>query len=194
MGALPPSSHALITAPLRGADEIRDNTAFEAILWALSRPGEIRHLPEPGPRTILLALVDRECRVHADDAVIGELAAWTGATLTPLADADHVFLSLETGADIARLGALKVGSALYPDDGATVVVEARLGRAEGDGQRLSLSGPGIETTREIAVAGLPAGFFALRDRLCRYPLGFDLFIVDGSDVIGLPRSTRIEVL
>ena len=190
MGALPPSSHALITAPLRGEEEIRDNTAFEAILWALSRPGEVRHLPEPGPRTILLALIDRECRVHADDAVIGELATWTGATLTPLAEADHIFLCMDTDADIARLCALNVGSALYPDDGATVVVEARLG----EGQRLRLTGPGIETTREIAVAGLPTGFFALRDRLCRYPLGFDLFIVDGSDVIGLPRSTRIEVL
>lgn len=190
MAALPASSHTLITAPLRGEDEIRDNAAFEAILWALSRPGDVRHLPEPGPRTILLALIDRECRVHADDPVIAGLAVQTGATLAPLHEACHVFLQLNPGADAARLAALKTGSALYPDEGATVVTEARLG----EGQRLRLSGPGIETTREIAVAGLPQGFFALRNDLCRYPLGFDLFIADGSKVMGLPRSTRIEVL
>jgi alpha-D-ribose 1-methylphosphonate 5-triphosphate synthase subunit PhnH len=34
----------------------------------------------------------------------------------------------------------------------------------------------------------------MRTALCRYPAGFDLFLICGAQVIGLPRSTTIEVL
>ncbi|WP_423785439.1 phosphonate C-P lyase system protein PhnH [Haematobacter massiliensis] len=36
--------------------------------------------------------------------------------------------------------------------------------------------------------------WGIRAERVTYPLGFDLFIVDGDRVIGLPRSTHIEVL
>jgi alpha-D-ribose 1-methylphosphonate 5-triphosphate synthase subunit PhnH len=34
----------------------------------------------------------------------------------------------------------------------------------------------------------------MREQLCAYPEGFDLLLVDGRSVIGIPRSTQIEVL
>ena len=65
--------------------------------------------------------------------------------------------------------------------------------AHGSGQRLRLTGPGIDGSRDMAVA-LPAAFWALRQQLCAYPGGFGLLLVDGRSVIGIPRSTQIEVL
>jgi alpha-D-ribose 1-methylphosphonate 5-triphosphate synthase subunit PhnH len=71
-----------------------------------------------------------------------------------------------------------------------MVAEARFGT----GQRLRLTGPGIETFAEVALDGIAPAFWAMRAALCRYPAGFDLFLICGAQVIGLPRSTTIEVL
>ncbi|MEC8196995.1 MAG: phosphonate C-P lyase system protein PhnH, partial [Pseudomonadota bacterium] len=62
------------------------------------------------------------------------------------------------------------------------------------GANLRLTGPGIETTLEVAVGSLPVGFWELRRQRIRYPMGFDLFLVDGDRVLGVPRSTQVEVL
>lgn len=180
---------SLLTAvPVPDAFETRTNATFEALMWALSRPGTAQGLPAPGMTGIAEALLDRECRVFCDDPALADHIAAFGAALTPLPLADHCFLSL--GTTIDRLSRVAVGSALYPDDGATVVAEARFGT----GQRLRLTGPGIETHADIALEGIAPGFWALRAALCRYPAGFDLFLICGAQVIGLPRSTTIEVL
>ncbi len=180
---------SLLTAvPVPDAFETRTNATFEALMWALSRPGTVQSLPAPGMTGIAEALLDRECRVFCDDPALADRIATFGAALTPLPLADHCFLSLGTSID--RLAQVAVGSALYPDGGATVVAEARFGT----GQRLRLTGPGIETDAEVALDGIAPGFWALRAALCRYPAGFDLFLICGAQVIGLPRSTQIEVL
>lgn len=85
---------------------------------------------------------------------------------------------------------MPVGSDLYPDQGATVIAPASFG----EGRTLRLTGPGIETFAILAVGGLAEGLWPLRAARCRYPAGFDLFLTCGAQVIGLPRSTRIEVL
>ena len=87
-----------------------------------------------------------------------------------------------------QLAEINCGSALYPDDGATLILAAAH-----QGQRLRLTGPGINGTKDVALAVSP-GFWAMRDMLCIYPEGFDIFFVDGDQVIGIPRSTKVEVL
>lgn len=179
---------SLLAVPVPDAYEARTNATFEALMWALARPGSVQDLPAPGMAGIAEALIDRECRVYCDDPTLGDrIAAFGGATV-PLPLADHCFLSLATSLD--RLAQVAVGSALYPDDGATLVAEARIGT----GQPLRLTGPGIETFAEIALDGIAPGFWAMRATLCRYPAGFDLFLICGAQVVGLPRSTTIEVL
>jgi alpha-D-ribose 1-methylphosphonate 5-triphosphate synthase subunit PhnH len=180
---------SLLTAvPVPNDFETRTNATFEALMWALSRPGTVQDLPVPGMTGIAEALLDRECRVFCDDPILADRIAAFGAALKPLPLADHCFLSL--GAIVDRLAQVAVGSALYPDAGATVVAEAQFGT----GQRLRLTGPGIETFAEVALDGIAPGFWAMRAGLCRYPAGFDLFLICGARVIGLPRSTNIEVL
>lgn len=169
--------------------ELRANATFEAMMWAMARPGESRELPEVGFDPIVGTLVDLECAVYADAPALRSRIAATGAFVaSDIGDADHVFLTCLDNAE-ARLGALRCGSALYPDDGATLVAGVR----QGIGQRVRLSGPGIDGTLDIAL-GISPSFWAMRAMLCAYPEGFDMLLVDKRSVIGIPRSTLVEVL
>lgn len=174
--------------PIPSAEESRSNHAFDALLTALSRPGLIQTLPQPGEAPIIEALLDRECRVFCADPLLMPMVLATGAIVADLPAADHVFAGVLQDLDVAN--GLDLGSDLYPDDGAILVVRAVLGQ----GPKLRLTGPGIETAVEITVGGLPAGFWDLRRQRIRYPMGFDLFLVDGDRVLGVPRSTQVEVL
>ena len=176
----------MLTVAPPDAQELRSNATFEALMWALSRPSDVRILPEAGFEAILETLVDIECCAFADRPALREQIVASGATLADqIAMADHVFLSTMDGAQIAEINC---GSALYPDDGATLV--AAVAHV---GQRLRLTGPGIDGVTEVSLA-LPASFWAMRELLCSYPEGFDCFFVDGTSVIGIPRSTKVEVL
>lgn len=175
-------------APIPTSEDQRDTAAFEALMWSMARPGTVHHLPE-GMADLVLALVDRECRVMVDDLALARLVTTTGATLVSAPQADHAFC-LSADSVLAVLSALPAGSALYPDQGATLVLPARIGQ----GGKLRLSGPGIDGTLEISLAGLPEGFFAARALRCRYPEGIDIVFVEGQRVMSLPRSTKVEVL
>ncbi|MEL6264048.1 MAG: phosphonate C-P lyase system protein PhnH [Pseudomonadota bacterium] len=176
------------SVPVPSPEERRANAVYDAMLWALSRPGLVRTLPEAGAAQIVEALIDRECRVHAADPALVPAIRRSGAQVTALGAADHVFLG--TLADPAALHGIARGSDLYPDEGATVVVTADLAH----GPRLGLSGPGIDGALEVVVGGLPDGFWQQRARLIRYPMGFEIFLIDGNRIMGLPRSTAVEVL
>lgn len=179
----------MLTVAPPDAGELRYNAVFEALLWAMSRPGETRILPEAGMEHIVETLIDLECSAYADDVRLRAQIASTGALLVDaVADADYVFFDHLDGFD-TRLAGLRIGSALYPDDGATLVVPVRIG----NGQRLRLTGPGVEISRDLSL-DIPAAFWAWRNQLSTYPEGFDLVLVDGASVIALPRSTQIEVL
>jgi len=180
----------LATTPVPDDFETRTNATFEALMWVLSRPGTVQVLPAPGMAGIAEALLDRECRVFCDDPALAERIAPFGAAQVPVPLADHAFLSLADAEALVRLEQVPVGSDLYPDQGATVVTPATFGA----GQRLRLTGPGIESFVDISLGGLAPGLWPLRAARCRYPAGFDLFLVCGAEVIGLPRSTMIEVL
>lgn len=173
-------------APLPDPAETRDNATFEALLRALSRPGQVHGLPQTGLLPAALALVDLECAVFTDDPALAPTLAGTGARLAEAAVADYLFLS---GNPLAAAGRAPVGSALHPENGATLLIAAGLS----GGPSLRLTGPGIDGSIRIAPALNPA-LWSLREARAAYPLGFDLFLVEGAQVIGLPRSTRIEVL
>ncbi|MEO0699297.1 MAG: phosphonate C-P lyase system protein PhnH, partial [Pseudomonadota bacterium] len=118
--------------------ETRDNAAFDALLWALSRPGLPRALPAPGEGAIIAALLDRECRVYASAPQLLPEIMRTGADIADIDRADHVFLGALPSSDV--LGSIAIGSDLYPDGGATVVIRATMGT----GPAVRLTGPGIE--------------------------------------------------
>ena len=178
----------MLTTPVQSPEEAAGNATFDALLWALSRPGIVRTLPEHSDSAIIDALIDRECKVHCSDPLLVPQILRSGADLADIAGADHVFLTVLE--DIAVLDHVAKGSDLYPDDGATMVLQVTLDR----GPRVQLSGPGVDGTLAVRIGGLPAGFWQRRATLSRYPMGFDLFLRDGAHIIGIPRSTKVEVL
>lgn len=172
-------------------DDTRTNTTFEEMMWALSRPGLIRTLPSAGLAPIGESLLDRECTVAVvDDAEFARVLSRTGARSAPLQEADYVVATADTAEKASAFAELRIGTLDYPDQAATLFVPARFGF----GARLMLTGPGVKDSVTIAVDGIDASFWRVRTEAIRYPLGWDVYLVDGDRVIGLPRSTRIEVL
>ena len=167
--------------------EARTNATYEALMWALSRPSLPRELPAPGQLGIVEALLDRECTVYCSDPDLAQVASRTGAALVTPERADHLFLDTLPGAEFLRQIAL--GSDLYPETGATLVCNAQLGQ----GQPMRLTGPGCNGAVDVQVGSLPDGFWQMRAQLMRYQMGFELFLVDGVRVLGVPRSTRVEL-
>lgn len=175
-------------APNPSEFEARTNATYEVLMWALSRPGLIRDLPAPGEEGLIDALIDRECAVHCGPLKLTEHAARSGAAIVPMGEADHVFLPSELTPALLRI--LRQGSDLHPEDGATLVLSATLQTGHG----LRLTGPGVDGALDVFIDGLPDGFWQMRRDVMRYPMGFEIFLIDGSRVMGLPRSTAVEVL
>ncbi|HVW92450.1 MAG TPA: phosphonate C-P lyase system protein PhnH [Devosia sp.] len=180
---------ALALSPTR--QETLTNATFEALLWSLSRPGEIRNLPVAGIEMVAESLCDREVSLFCFDEALAARLKRTGVRPAPLEEADYVLADGGIGAArAARLAVVNPGTMIYPEASATVIAGGRIGQ----GTTLRLSGPGIAGATTIAVGDIDPAFWAVRNEACRYPLGWDVFVVDGDRVVGLPRSTKLEVL
>lgn len=180
----------------------QSQAAFRALLTALSEPGLIQQVApdfagpeglEPATAIALLTLADYETPIWLPAALRdGPAGAWLrfhcGVALVE-APGQAAFAVID-GADAApELSAFNPGTDQFPDRSTTVLVQcARLA----GGDSITLSGPGIAGSRDIAPTGLRPGFSAeLAANAELYPLGVDLILSHGGAVIGLPRSTQI---
>ena len=169
-------------------EERRTHLAYDALMRALARPGEPYPLPEPGLAVAGECLLDLDVGFFTPDARIARLLVLTGARATTPETADYLFLPRIDPDAIGYAVKARSGDPLYPDRSATLFVGARLG----SGQRLRLSGPGVRGQRDLLVDGVDPVFWYERERVRRYPLGWDIFLVDADQVVGLPRSTGME--
>jgi len=176
--------------------------AFRGLLNAFSYPGTVRTLarPEGWPAPLdpttgaaLLTLVDRETPLWLDppsrtEAVRRYLAFHTGVSVTEAAEVAR-FAVIVDPAGAPGLDGFSPGDPAYPDRSATVILQL----PALDGARRSLSGPGIETTRSIAPAGLSETFWSQWARNnALFPCGVDLLLVSGDRILALPRTTRAK--
>lgn len=173
--------------------EARSRETFLALLQATSRPGTSHALPAVGPAdsfvSIATALLDLETTFICPDADLLPQLRPCGAREVAASEADYWFVPRLTAEDLDALAQAKAGTMVYPDRSATLVIGARLG----GGRSLTLSGPGLPQPLTIQVADLPEEFWPLRQAHNHYPLGWDIFLVDGTTVVGIPRSTAIEL-
>lgn len=196
------SKPALATGPgvpYATADELRGRETFLALMGALSRPGQPYELPahavdsmvETIGACVLVAeaLLDLETTFFSPDPGLSRALARTGARAVAAARAAYQFYPALDAAALPTVEAAAIGDHLYPDRAATLVVGCRLGM----GRLLQLHGPGIRSARELRVDELPAAFWTLRNQRTHYPLGWDLLLVDGAHVVGLPRTTAITL-
>lgn len=175
---------------------------FQALLGALSNPGRIFTLParerstHHACRQIGLTLLDLETSFFTLDTELAGALGQSGARLLAASSAAYLFFpdsvaftGAEAAQTLAYLEQAAVGTMMDPDDGATVIIGCGLG----SGTLLHLHGPGIADSTEVRVDRLPRSFWQVRAAKLRYPLGIDLFLVDGAQVVGLPRTTVVEV-
>jgi alpha-D-ribose 1-methylphosphonate 5-triphosphate synthase subunit PhnH len=178
--------------PVYTADEAHDRETFLALMWALSYPGRIcdiggtAHTHETFS-AIGSALLDLETSFCTPDAALAEELLRTGARHLPAAQAAYHFYPALDGTALESIAQARVGSMLRPDEGVTLII----GCAFASGSTFTLAGPGIQTTHDIRLGGIPVRFWGLRERVIRYPLGWDVYFVDHGHVIGLPRTTRV---
>jgi alpha-D-ribose 1-methylphosphonate 5-triphosphate synthase subunit PhnH len=181
-----------MAAPAISAAEARRHETFTALMWALSQPGQIHRLPASGLAAfgaIADALIDLETSYYTDHPALGQLLARTGARALPRWLAMYQFYPELEAATVPALSEASTGTYSYPDESATLIVGCTLGA----GRPLRLSGPGIATVTDLWVDRIPENFWSLRERICRYPLGWDVQLVSDDRVAGLPRTTRVEV-
>lgn len=180
-----------MTYPEMSAIESRNHHTFMALMWALAHPGRVHILPDPGLRAfadIAAALVDLETSYYTPHAELDRLIAPLGARMRPPATALYQFYPELRAEDLPALAEAPIGAYAYPDESATLVIGCSLQSGVG----LRLSGPGIDGSISLMAGGMPPGFWALRERTIRYPLGWDVFLVANDWVVGLPRTTQVE--
>jgi alpha-D-ribose 1-methylphosphonate 5-triphosphate synthase subunit PhnH len=205
-----PSYIALSTLSPGFADPVHDTQAvFRTLLDALARPGTVgvvehvlapahatgTHRPRADPAAFaaLLTLCDYSTPVwlaQPDAALASALRFHTGA---PLIDDVHeaAFAYIHDAALLPRLEHFPLGAAQAPEHSATLLI--RVDALTG-GAPVVLSGPGIEHTATISPVGLPENFWRERAGLAPlFPCGIDCYLVCGSTLIGLPRTTQAKV-
>lgn len=181
-----------MTFPAYTSAEAQSRETFLGLMWALSYPGRVHTLPEGAEPFALIAetLLDLETSFFTPDAVVVSMLARTGAHTRQVTEAAYHFYPQVVEATLEQVRQASVGTMLYPDTAATLIVGCKIG----SGAQFVLSGPGVNGQQAIQLGGLPDAFWEMRDTVCRYPLGWDVFFVDGRQVVGLPRSTRMERL
>jgi alpha-D-ribose 1-methylphosphonate 5-triphosphate synthase subunit PhnH len=198
-----------------GFDEVFDSQAtFRALLDSMSRPGKICQVPLrpyrsppngfcPPALTILKTLCDH--RVSFSLGTANEMSEWIrylemnlAAPFQPVEKADYVlFNGAEFDAGFARLNC---GSLEFPEKSATALIcvnelSDKRGEAQGAVCSLVMAGPGVKGQTRLSAAGLDPGYVTGRQRTIRYfPMGVDLFLVDGKGrVAGIPRTSMVEI-
>jgi alpha-D-ribose 1-methylphosphonate 5-triphosphate synthase subunit PhnH len=175
---------------------------FRALLDATARPGSIMRIAGPASppaplglamAALALTLVDADTPLWLDAAILaGGAPAWLrfhcGCRIVA-APAEAGFAFAADATAIPPLHRFPAGTDEYPDTGATVVIGVD---ALGEGDGLSLTGPGIAGTATLAVRGLPHGFVAARAANRRlFPRGVDVILTADDRLAALPRSTTI---
>ncbi|MBI1204104.1 MAG: phosphonate C-P lyase system protein PhnH [Rhodopseudomonas sp.] len=175
--------------------------AFRAVMNCMARPGTIatlKGIAAPAPFTpataaLVKSLADYDSPIWLDASFSAapETADWirfhTGAPLT----ADPAKAAFALIADPQAMPALTQfaqGSEEYPDRSTTLIIQV----TSFSGPAFELTGPGIKTSRVIAIQSLPANFIDLMaDNRELFPRGVDLILTAGTAIAALPRSLRI---
>jgi alpha-D-ribose 1-methylphosphonate 5-triphosphate synthase subunit PhnH len=192
-------------------DTVHDaQRVFRALLDALSRPGSIVAIDAALPNNhamrdalaarvplaafaSLLALTDYSTPVfiEREDGVLGDaLRFHASATLTRDRRA-AAFAYIDDARDMPSLNAFSHGDPESPEDSATLFIRVP---SLTEGEPLAWRGPGIAASRTVGIAGLSREFWRERAALTAlFPCGIDCYFVAGGSLVGLPRTTHVEV-
>ena len=179
---------------------------FRAILEALSRPGVPAHIlalgvegPDalpPEVLTLLISICDHDTPIWLEQALRGSpLARWLAFHCSAPTTADPLQASFAVlhgpSAPSAMLDQFALGDVRYPERSTTVIFTCD---DLTSGAPIALTGPGVEARLTIRPSGLPGDFLAMAQANHElFPRGVDILLVAGSQMVGLPRSTKLEL-
>ena len=186
--------------PVLGSQSI-----FRAMLEALSRPGVPAHIPALGVEgpdalppqvlTLLISICDHDTPIWLEQALrASPIARWLAFHCSAPTTADPLQASFAVLhgplAPSAMLDQFALGDVRYPERSTTVIFCCD---DLTSGAPIALTGPGVEARLTIRPSGLPDDFVAMAQANHEsFPRGVDVLLVAGSQMIGLPRSTKLE--
>jgi alpha-D-ribose 1-methylphosphonate 5-triphosphate synthase subunit PhnH len=188
-----------MVVPILTEQESRSQQTFTALMWALSRPGEVQYfkaleMDTTGLETIAETVLDLETSFFTPDTTLCSKFKKTGAYCAFADKAAYQFYPAISLEQMFLLESAPIGTLLNPDQSATLIVACEFA----PGLKLELSGAGIQDKTNLEVAGVPLEVFKLRNRVVSFPLGWDLLLVarDNGEckLVGIPRSTKLEIL
>lgn len=170
---------------------------FRVLLNAMAHPGKFYDLSFIGDNSYLYLVLKTLLDCEVTFAVFGtnrerlsrEIRLLTGAVESEVEDADFLIITDESSrGEIERA---KIGTAEYPDRGATLIYSIEKGNS--NPVNLRLAGPGIHGELGLSVYGIAKKeFLTLKGINRNYPLGLDsIFVFGDGKILCLPRSTRI---
>lgn len=183
---------------------LQAQAAFRLVLDAMAHPGRIKTFgdnvpPAPGALddaafALALTLLDFETPAWldqklAESGIVESLRFHCGCPIVEH-QRDAAFALIGDALVMPPFSAFDHGTSDYPDRAATLIVQVH-GMVEGEGW--TLTGPGIDEQAKLRVLG-PPGDFIERWEVNRgaFPNSIDLIFTSGRQLVGLPRTTRLE--
>ena len=184
---------------------------FRAALEALSYPG--RHVTvnalfeAPAAANLsssglLLALLEPGSRLWLSPSLVGtDAAAWivfhTNCEITQH-PSDAEFAWIKNWKELPKFSSLCLGTDEYPDHSTTCVVDVMPSHDNVPPSLFTLTGPGIKdfATIELQFMSPSERETFIQERSLNhalFPCGVDLFLATAQGLIGLPRTTCIEL-
>jgi alpha-D-ribose 1-methylphosphonate 5-triphosphate synthase subunit PhnH len=177
---------------------------FRMLLDAMSSPGKVinSEVPLEAPTPLLatsagicLTVLDRETPLwldaKADQPQVREyLRFHCGCRLADRAK-NAQFALIADAQSVPPLEQFELGTDEEAERSATLIIQVEALSSEGE---LKLTGPGIEAARRLHIAPLFPSFLqqvVLNQSL--FPRGLDFVFASSSQVVAIPRSTKIEV-
>ncbi|MCF5709276.1 phosphonate C-P lyase system protein PhnH [Pseudomonas syringae] len=176
--------------------------SFRAALKALAGPGiaqtlNAAHQPpalsglDSATHALCLALLDLDTPVWLapafdTSAIRANLSFHCGCPM--VSERQNARFALLDASGAQDLAGFDLGNDRYPDQSCTLLIQLP---AFDGGTPLDWSGPGIEHQNRVALP-LDTAFWTERSSRNDFPRGLDVFFLSGSQMIGLPRSTRVQ--
>lgn len=160
--------------------------AYRQLMQAFANPGQLETLSDESTLLTLATLLDGATSLADVHGLISPLDRVRLETVNEIPDTAHFVL-----ADGAQAPAFtpSLGTLESPEGGATLLLAVA---ALHHGATYTLSGPGVDGSRNVAVQGLNPAWLASRESWnAAFPMGVDILLLAGKQVMALPRTTRI---
>lgn len=180
---------------------------FRQVLNSFSRPGIAFDI---NPRvkssasvtysigvSLLLALMETGSVLYTPGELIDSnlsnfLKFHTGCKLTTIANQAH-YIWVQDPQCLPSLSSCALGSVEYPEKSSTLIIEVESFKSP---TQLSANhtwhGPGIKEGIDLEIMGLNDSFWKERQEIrLLYPCGVDIIFCTATQIVALPRSTRV---